>query len=454
MSAPGAGACARAREVSSNPPLAAWYTIGVLSIAYTMSFLDRQILVLLVDPIRHDLALTDTGVSLLTGLSFAIVYAAMGVPMGRAADMWSRKKVITLGVALWGLMTVVCGCARSFAQLFIGRMGVGIGEAALTPVAYSMVPDLFPPDRQARAMSIFVLGAFIGSGLSLVFGGWVIGAFSGIKAVTLPFMGTLHTWQLAIGSVGLATLLTLIPLSRIREPRSRHVVTHEGDPVHRRFPDVLRYLWQARRSYVSIFIGVPLTNTFAYGMLAWMPTFFIRDHGWSPSHVGTILGTLGMVGGVAGGLTGGWLADRWRRLGVIDATIRATAYAVILTIPLPAAVVFAPCVPATLIAMAALSFMVAFIVPLVPTGLQNITPRHMRAQVSALFLLVVNLVGIGCGPTLIALTTDYLFHNDRSVGSSIVLIGIIANSASGLILFAGLRGFRTAARAADALSSA
>ena len=177
-------------------PAIGWTTVVVLSLTYMFSFMDRQILVLLVEPIKQDLQITDTQVSLLTGFAFAAVYAVMGIPMGRAADLKVRKHVIIFGVTIWSLLTMACGLARNFTQLFLARMGVGFGEAALTPTAYSMVADLFPPEKLGRAMSIFVLGGTAGAALSLLLGGAIIGWVNTVGELSLPLIGVLSAWQL------------------------------------------------------------------------------------------------------------------------------------------------------------------------------------------------------------------------------------------------------------------
>ena len=165
----------------------------VLALTYMVSFMDRQILVLLIDPIKNDLQISDTEVGLLTGLAFAVVYALAGIPMGRAADLWVRKYVIIFGVSVWSTLTILSGCARTFPQLFLARMGVGLGEAALTPTVYAMVPDLFPPHKLARAMSVFVLGGMIGGGVALLFGGVIVGLVAHLESITLPIIGEIRS---------------------------------------------------------------------------------------------------------------------------------------------------------------------------------------------------------------------------------------------------------------------
>src|SRR5712691_1532753 len=195
----------------------AWYVVLVLMVCYTLSFIDRQILSLLVGPIKRDLGITDTRVGLLQGLAFALFYTLLGLPMGRFADRGSRRNLIALGVFFWSLMTAVCSVARSFWSLFFARMGVGVGEATLAPSAFSLISDYFPRERLGTALSIYAMGIFIGSGLALIVGGTVVGAVTHLPAIDLPVLGTIASWRLTFLIVGLPGLLVGLILYTIRE---------------------------------------------------------------------------------------------------------------------------------------------------------------------------------------------------------------------------------------------
>ena len=199
----------------------AWTAVAVLSLTYMFSLMDRQILFLLIEPIKQDLNITDTQVGLLTGVAFAVVYTVMGIPFGRLADLWVRKYVIIMGVSIWSVLTIVSGFSKTFTHLFFARMGVGLGEAGLTAPAYATIADLFPPKKLAFAMSIFVLGGSIGSALSMLLGGMAIGFVESLGSVSLPWLGELQPWRLVLIIVGLASLLVVIPLALMVEPK-RH----------------------------------------------------------------------------------------------------------------------------------------------------------------------------------------------------------------------------------------
>lgn len=421
-------------------PVVAWTAIAILSITYMFSFMDRQILVLLIEPIKQDMQISDTQVSLLTGFSFAIVYTLMGVPMGRAADLWVRKYVIIFGVSIWGLMTVFCGLARSFTQLFVARMGVGFGEAALTPTAYAIVADLFPPHRLAKAMSVFALGGIaVGAGMSLILGGYVIGVVQEIGTITLPLMGEIKAWQAVLALVGCLTLLMLIPLSLMPEPPRHQSGNQQDDDLS--FKSVLTYLWQHKAFYLNFFVGMSFVNLYAYGVGSWMPSYFIRLYGWESSVTGMTLGMLYIPAAIIGGLGGGILSDRIYAKGYFGAPLLLKTLAVIaLVLLVPASIVW-HWMPGKLALLCGVYLATAISTVLSPTIIQLATPNRMRAQMSAIYLLVVNLIGIGFGPTVVALITDYGFGDDLAVGKSIMITAAVACSIGGFLLFKALKPF-------------
>lgn len=415
----------------------------VLSLTYMFSFMDRQILVLLIEPIKADLHISDTQISLLTGFSFAVVYTIMGVPMGRVADLWIRKYVIIFGVTTWGLMTAACGLARNFPQLFLARMGVGFGEAALTPTAYSIVADLFPPQRLAMAMSVFAVGGIaVGAGMSLVLGGMVIGFVEEVGVISLPIIGDLRAWQAVIILVGALTLLMLIPLKLMPEPK-RHEAkgTKPATAEERTFKYVLRYLTEHKAFYGRFFIGMSLVNLYAYGVGTWIPTYFIRLHSWEASTAGITLGLLYIAPAVIGGLGGGWLADRIYAKGYRGAPLILKCFAVTSLVALAPLFVILPWMQVKLGLLILMNLAGAVSTVLSPTIIQLATPNRMRSQVSAIYLLVVNLVGIGFGPTVVALITDYGFQDNLAVGKSIAITAVAACGAGALLLFKALKPF-------------
>jgi len=422
-----------------EPPVRwAWPTLGILALTYMFSYLDRQILVLLVEPVRRDLRIDDTQFSLLTGLAFALFYAVAAFPLAILADRWSRKRLILIGVALWGVMTMACGLSRSFGELFVARMGVGLGEAALTPTAYALIADLFPKARQARAMGLFVLGTFAGSALSLVLGGMVIGQVAKAPDLLLP-IGAVRPWQLVFLLIGGATLVLLVPLSRIVDPAPPRA---RRDAVAA--PALGPWLWSQRARYFALFLGIPFSSLAVYGMQAWLPALFVRAHGWSATDAGVRLGLATLGPGLVGVVLGGWLADRWRAAGRQEAALLLNALVAAAMAPVPVLIAALPGADAALLASGLFFFLSSVIVPLAPTALQAVTPPAIRARTAALFLLVVNLVGIGLGPTAVAAASDHLLPWRGALGPALALVGGLGFALSAALLFLGLPGYRRA----------
>jgi MFS family permease len=421
----------------SYPPASrAWYTIFVLSVIYLFSFMDRQILVLLVEPIKHDLQINDVQMSLLTGTAFAVLYSIVGVPLGWAADRYSRKWVIGTGVALWSALTIGCGTAKSFMQMFFLRMGIGIGEAALTPTALGMIPDLVPPEKRARAMSIFIMSAYFGGGAALIFGGFVVQAANAFPgSVKLPLFGLLKAWQFVLVLVGAATLLMLVPILTITDPKRGHsdkaILTNLESRSIRQTVD---YIWENRAAFTPVMIGVTLLNLFEYGAAAWVPSYLIRNFHLDAGHVGYLVGSISMVFGVGSVLIAGAVADKMRAAGDFNAHLRVILYS--LPIAWLGLFVFTRAHSVT-VGLAGYAMLMSGQVvcgPLGPAALQSITLGGMRAKVAAIWLLVANLVGIGFGPTAVALVTDYYFKDATKVGTSLLYIGTMSFVAAGILI--------------------
>lgn len=291
--------------------LAAWTTVAILMVAYVLSFIDRQILNLLVGPIRRDLAISDTEMSLLMGLSFALFYTLCGIPLGRMADNRSRRGLILFGVLVWSAMTAACGLARSYWQFLTFRVGVGVGEAALSPAAYSLIADSFPRERRATAISVYSMGIYLGSGLAFLLGGLVIKFASAQGDVHLPLFGEVRPWQLIFLILGAAGVLFCLLLLAIREPARRGVGAGVAVPLG----EVGAYLRANRKTVLCHNFGFACLSFAGYGSGAWVPTFFVRTHGWDAGHVGVVYGSIVAVFGCLGIVFGGRLADYWAKRG-------------------------------------------------------------------------------------------------------------------------------------------
>jgi len=426
--------------------LYAWYVVGVLTLVYVFSFIDRQILNLLVGPIRRDLAISDTQMSLLMGFSFAVFYTFFGIPLGRLADSRSRRTIIALGFTLWSGMTAGCGLAKNYVQMLLLRMGVGVGEAALSPAAYSLIADYFPPQRRATAISVYSMGIYIGSGLAFLLGGVVVGFTSGREAWVLPVLGETRPWQVIFFLTGLPGVLLAALMYTVREPHRRGRRSSPGASQGSRalaapLGEVFAYLRANRLTLLCHNVGFALLSFSSYGSSAWIPTFFVRLHGWSSSKAGIvyglIVGIFSTLGIVAGGRLADWLAAR----GFRDANLRIGLMVALAWLPTG---ILYPIVKDADWAAALLiptSFLASAPFGVAPAAIQQMMPNAMRGQASAIYLFVINLIGLGMGPTAVALTTDYILRNDNAVNYSLLVVATAAHLLAGALLWAGLKPY-------------
>lgn len=415
-----------------------WLVVAILMVAYVFSFVDRQILNLLVGPIRRDLGISDTQMSLLMGFSFAIFYTILGIPMGRLADSFSRRGLIAAGMVVWSAMTGLCGLAHSYWQLFLFRIGVGVGEATLSPSAYSMIADYFPAERRATAISVYSMGIFLGSGIAFLLGGLVIKFAMAAGAVTLPLIGDIRPWQLVFLLLGVSGIVFSFTLLLVREP-PRGDMSGSGSAVP--FSAVVAYLWRNRRTVLCHNLGFAMLAFSSYGTSAWIPSFFIRTFNWEAGQVGVIYGLIVMVFGCLGILFGGWLTDRWLMQDKSDAALRmGICAAIVATI----GGVYLMANSGTLAAALLVPTVFALGMPFgaAPAAILAIVPNQMRGQTAAVYLFIVNLIGLGIGPTAVAVVTDYVFANDLALKWSMLIVGTVANLTAIAFLTAGLKPYR------------
>lgn len=409
-----------ATDMNRATMAAAWRLALLLFLANTLSFVDRQVLTLLVKPIRAELDISDTQMSLLQGLAFASFYALLGLPLGRLADRGDRPRLIAAGIALWSAMTALSGLARDYSQLFAARMGVAIGEAALSPAAISLLSDRFPRERVASAIGLFQSGIFVGSALALLAGGGLLAMIGG--DVTLPLLGTLSDWRAVFLAVGLPGLLLALVMLTIREPRRGRDVVR---PPQRPLREVLVWLWRRRGLYVPHVVAFTFVTILAYGSLAWTPTVLVRLHGLSPAEAGIRLGAMLLIMGPLGVLGSGWLIDRLLARGVADGPVLAALAGVVLFATIVPAFALAPTLGIAMGAALVLSFAQSYPYGIATGSLALVTPPELRGQVTAIYLLISNLVGLTLGPLLVALGTDYLFGDDLAVGKSLALLPVL-----------------------------
>ncbi|MBK8991433.1 MAG: MFS transporter [Gammaproteobacteria bacterium] len=425
-------------------PAAAWYAVAVLFLAYTFSAIDRQILTLLVGPVRADLVLSDFELSLLQGAAFSLLFVFVGFPVGRLADVHSRRGIIACGIAFWCLMTTACGLSRNFLQLFLARMGVGVGEATLSPAASSLIADMFPPEKRAVAFSVYHLGYPVGGGLALVIGGLILESLDGIDVLTLGWLGEFRAWQVAFILVGLPGLLLVPLMFSFRDPVRQarlHGVHGESVPLSTVWGFVRRR-WQAFGAHLS---AVSFLGMLAIGTAIWYPTFLIRTYGMSPSDAGYSYGLVMGLCGAAGILCGGWASAWFAARGHVDANMRVMLIAAASkTIPL----IIGPLMPTAQLALACMAlatFLGQVSVGVTTAALMEIVPNEMRGQMLAVMLFLVNILGLGVGASLIAAITDFVFADDAALRYSIALASAVIAPMIVVILWRGLRHYRACA---------
>lgn len=416
-----------------------------------ISYVERQIPTLMFGPIKHDFGLSDTKVSLLAGFAFVLFYVGFGLFIGRLADRTSRKRIIAIGIVLWGFATMSCGLARSFVQLFLGRVMVGVGESTLGPSAISMLSDYFPAGKLARAVSVYTGAQYLGAGFALVLGGLAIHVIDSMRQPVLPLIGALHPWQTTFLAVGAVGMLVLVPVLFITEPKRRGLVKGASfEPLP--LSDTVKFLRQNWKTLGAHYSAFSISSAMGFGTVAWMPTYFIRIHHWAAHDIGYVYGLmlalLGGAGVLAGARFGEWLSAR----GLRDAYFRAPLITLSLT-GIPAALAtLMPNAEYSLILLVFSTFLSSFPVALIIASLQLITPNQMRGQVVALYFFMANIFGVGLGPTLVAMITDYVYHDEMAIGYSLATATVVITPIVAIILWLGLAPYRASLARASAWS--
>ena len=422
----------------------AWYGLAILFVGYTVSFIDRTILSLLVEPIKTSLDLSDTQISLLHGLAFAIFYTLLGIPIARLADRHSRKYIISVGIFVWSLMTAVCGLADRFSTLFLARAGVGVGEAALSPAAYSMLADMFPKKQLGLALSLYSAGVYVGAGLAFIIGGLAVQMALDMGPITLPLIGHVEGWRLIFFIVGLPGVLVALLMLTVREPTRRNsaaAAPKDAAPKDDGLLAVFRFIGTEPSTFLLHFIGYSLLGLVFNAFIAWAPTYFIRTYSMTAGEIGPLLGGLILVFGASGMIVGGVYSDFLRARGMLAAPLVSSRLAGICLLPICVAIPFAGSVWESSLLFAGFFFFGAFPFGAAAAAIQLATPMRLRAQMSAVYLFVLNLAGIGFGPTLVALITDYGFHDTYRLGWSMAIVGAIAAPLGAVALHYAIKPF-------------
>ena len=418
----------------------AWYAVVVLTIAYIVSFLDRQLLALVVEDVKADLDLTDTQVSLLLGFAFALFYTTMGIPIGRLADKKSRKTIIGIGITCWCIMTAACGLAKNYTQIFLARVGVGVGEATLSPSALSMISDYFPVEKRGGAMGFFNMGVSVGSGIALIVGGLIVDYVKGSPTLVLPFIGEIFAWQALFLYVGIPGLLVAALMTTVKEPSRKgkmQITSEDGKSTDEiSIPQTIKFLWKRNRAYGWLFLSMACSVLMGYAFLSWLPTMYIRTYQIGIGTVALWQGVAFLVGGPFGATMSGWLGDilfkKWDR----TAHVKLFAYSMIVMTLAAALVPLMPSYQLATLMFVPQIIMAAGQTALAPVAIINITPNQIRGQVIAIYFFVISMAGYTLGPTSVALLTDYVFQDESLIRYSISIVALIVGMVG---VFAGFK---------------
>jgi MFS family permease len=418
-----------------------WWVVALLTLANISSFVDRQILALLVQPIKRDMHLSDTRLSLLMGISFALFYTVFGVIISRLADKTNRRNIIVTGISLWSILTSLCAGVKNYTQFFFARMGVGVGEATLSPSAYSIITDYFPKRKLGLALSVFSMGIFLGSGLALAIGAGLVAHLPTSGTIELPIIGKVFHWQKLFLLIGLPGLLISLLLLTIKEPLRKDLLKSTGANKNPGLTHALKLVFSHPRTFLSICIGTAFTAFVSYGCTSWMPTYFFRTFAWPVPKAGLRFGLVLLLASVSGVLWGGWYADRLKNKGIQHGRLRIGLIA--------GAGIFSCCLVPLIhdpnLVLVSLFFPLFFVAS--PMGastsaIQELMPNQTRALASAIFLFIINMIGMGLGPLIVAFFTDTIYKDESAIRYSMVALMAIGGLSALLFYSIGYMGYK------------
>jgi MFS family permease len=416
----------------------AWFVVAILCLGGVTSMLERQVINLLVEPLKVDLRISDTQISLLQGFAFAIFYALMALPIGRIIDARSRVAVIVWGTLIFSLATFFCGLATGFLMLVVARTMVGIGEATLTPAGMSMLGDYFPQEKLGRAVGLFIGSTYAGSGLALIIIGAVLGWLDQHPDVVLPVVGMVRDWQLAFMLAALPGILFIAAMTLVREPpRSSASGEAVGNPVPLR--ETLAMMASNWGIVLPLFLGIPLLAAANFAMNAWVPTFFIRTYGWSAAEIGPVFGLMVILCGTGGTVLGGAISDALARRGVEKPGLVVPVISALLAAPFIAGFALAGEARLSLILLVPAMAFGAMPFGAGTAGIVSFAPNRMRGQMVAIYMLIATLIGTGGGPWVIAAWTDGVLGDPALIRWSIAVVATALFVLGAAIIATGLR---------------
>ncbi|BAV63672.1 MFS transporter [Sphingobium cloacae] len=398
----------------------AWWMVAVLFGLYVLAWIDRLIVAMLVTLIKQDLLLSDVEISMITSTSFAIFYAVFGLPLGWAADRFSRRWIIFGGVVIWAMATTACGFARTYEQLLVGRIFVGVGEAALLPAAYSLISDAFPSRLLTRATSTFQMAGKVGSAMAFALGGVAIAFATAHTGIHIPFHGPVEPWQLVMMMVGVPGILIALLLFTFPDPGRRRGAGASSSPTAQK-GEIRAFVSDNWQLLALMLVGTSCLAMCGYSMTNWVPAYIERHFGWKPVQYGVALSLMNIVSAVSL-VINGWIVDRLFMRGMKDAHLRFYGWLILAFLPVVAYMFFATDVYVFLACYCVAQFITVPFMVYVSSVMGLIAPATIRARMLAFFLFVFTILGLGAGPAIVAALTQYLFHDEGALGHSLAIV--------------------------------
>ena len=422
-------------------PIYAWFFTSILLFAYIISFIDRQMINYLVVPIKEDMGLTDFEISFIQGWGFVLAYIIFSIPFGRIVDKVNRVRVLIGGIIIWSVATAACGFSKNSWQLVLSRSGVGAGEAALTPASWSIISDLFPVEKRSFPMSIYLMGPYIGQGLSLLFGAQILRIYN--EPVTLFESIIVQPWQIIFLIIAVPGIILGLFMFSLKDPERKEGLTGDREE-NESIREVFSYIIKNIGAYMPLLIGSAFIIVLLYGLQSWVPTFLHRIHGWEHTRIGDQYGLVALFAGSLGVISGPVFERYLTKLNYnppiiilcIITSIALTILGPITFLSLSSDVV--------LIGIFITSFFITFPLALFATSLQNITPNQYRGVVSGLYVFTVNIVGYGLGPMVVAFFTDKVFKSEMAIDLSMATMFLICGPISFFIFYFGRKPFARA----------
>lgn len=441
-----AGATPTASAPDDRVSFGSWWMLFVLFLLYVLSLLDRQVLSMLVEPIKLDLHLTDVEMGIILGPAFAIFYGLFGWPLGWAADRYPRRWVIYIGVTFWSVAAAASGLAHSFWTLLMCRIGVGSGEASLTPAAYSLMGDRFPRRRLTTAMSIYQTGSMVGTASAFAIGGLVIGLASNLSTHSIPLIGHLQPWQITLIITGAPGILLALLVWTFSEPPRRQVKKAAGAPKQ----NFLRFLKAEWRLLVPMALGFSLMVVLGNSLIAWTPTYITRQFGMAPEQYGPLLGLASIASGVTM-VVKGWIVDWLYARGMREAHLRFYTWLIVAAIPIAAGAFLVKEPTTFFILYALLQVLVVQFIVYVAATIHLVTPSELRAQTIAVFISIFSFIGTGLGPFITATVTDVILGGPQMLGESLLIVSMVSLPLAWLLLRVSIRAVHGPMARQDAL---